>query len=124
MKKDIHPENFRNVIFHDVTSGERFLLGSTVKTSETDKWEDGKEYPLFRVEISSASHPFYTGQEMTMDTGGRVDKFKKRMAAAAPVKTKKAVVAEEVAETVETVVAETNEEVVAGETTEELKEEA
>lgn len=82
MKKDIHPDNYRPVIFADSSSGERFLIGSTVATNETDKWTDGKEYPLYTVEISSASHPFYTGKEKVMDTAGRVEKFKARAAAA------------------------------------------
>ena len=82
MKKDIHPEEYRQVIFEDVTSGQRFLIGSTIATEKTDKWEDGKEYPVFQVEISSASHPFYTGLSKVIDTAGRVDKFKKRAAAA------------------------------------------
>jgi large subunit ribosomal protein L31 len=80
MKKDIHPENYRKVIFLDDTSGEKFLIGSVVKSNETDKWSDGKEYPLVHVEISSASHPFYTGKETVVDTAGRVEKFKARMA--------------------------------------------
>ena len=82
MKKDIHPEEYRQVIFEDVTSGQRFLIGSTIETQKSDKWEDGKEYPVFQVEISSASHPFYTGLSKVIDTAGRVDKFKKRAAAA------------------------------------------
>ena len=81
MKKDIHPDNFREVVFHDNSSGAEFLIASTVKTSETTKFE-GKEYPLFRVEISSASHPFYTGNEKVIDTAGRVDRFKRRVASA------------------------------------------
>jgi large subunit ribosomal protein L31 len=81
MKKDIHPAEYRDVIFEDVTSGKRFLIGSTIETEKTDKWEDGKQYPVFQVEISSASHPFYTGISKTIDTAGRVDKFKKRAAA-------------------------------------------
>ncbi len=81
MKKDIHPDTYRQVIFEDVTSGKRFLIGSTIDTQKTDKWEDGKAYPVFQVEISSASHPFYTGTAKTIDTAGRVDKFKKRAAA-------------------------------------------
>lgn len=81
MKKDIHPDSYRMVIFEDSTSGKRFLIGSTIETSKTDTWEDGKEYPVFQVEISSASHPFYTGTAKTIDTAGRVDKFKKRAAA-------------------------------------------
>ncbi len=80
MKKDLHPEEYRTVIFEDVTSGKRFLIGSTIATDKTDKWEDGKEYPVFQVEISSASHPFYTGQSKTIDTAGRVEKFKQRIA--------------------------------------------
>jgi large subunit ribosomal protein L31 len=80
MKKDIHPDSYREVIFEDVTSGKRFLIGSTIETSKKDKWDDGKEYPVFQVEISSASHPFYTGQSKVIDTAGRVDKFKKRAA--------------------------------------------
>jgi large subunit ribosomal protein L31 len=89
MKKDLHPESYRPVIFEDVTAGKRFLIGSTIEASRTDKWEDGKEYPLVQVEISSASHPFYTGTAKTIDTAGRVDKFKKRAAAAKKPKTKK-----------------------------------
>lgn len=89
MKKDIHPGDFRPVIFEDTTAGVRFLISSTVKTSNTDTWEDKKEYPLYRVEISSASHPFYTGQSKVIDTAGRVDKFKKRVAAAGSKKTGK-----------------------------------
>ena len=82
MKKDIHPENYRLVIFEDNSSGARFLFGSTVATEETDKWEDGNEYPIKRIDVSSASHPFYTGQEKVMDTAGRVDRFKQRAAKA------------------------------------------
>jgi large subunit ribosomal protein L31 len=69
MKKDIHPENFRSVIFQDVTSGEQFLIGSVIPTSKKGKF-DGKEYDLYEVEISSASHPFYTGKETILDTAG------------------------------------------------------
>ncbi len=82
MKAGIHPEGYRLVIFHDNASGERFLIGSTVATSESEKWEDGVEYPLSRVEVSSASHPFYTGAERVLDSAGRVEKFKARAAAA------------------------------------------
>jgi len=82
MKKDIHPDNYRLVIFEDSTSGARFLIGSTIETKETAVWDDGKEYPKTIIEISSASHPFYTGKETVVDTAGRVDKFKRRMAAA------------------------------------------
>lgn len=82
MKKDIHPENYRLVIFHDNSSGNRFLVGSTVTTEATDTWEDGKEYPVAYVDVSSASHPFYTGNEKVMDTAGRVERFKARAAKA------------------------------------------
>ncbi len=82
MKADIHPDNYRLVIFEDNSSGERFLVGSTMEATETAAWTDGKEYPLARVEISSASHPFYTGQEKVMDTAGRVERFKARAAKA------------------------------------------
>lgn len=78
MKKDIHPQNYHQVIFEDQGSGARFLIGSTVETEKTAKWDDGKEYPLYVVEISSASHPFYTGVKTTIDRAGRVEKFKKR----------------------------------------------
>ncbi|MEX0917301.1 MAG: type B 50S ribosomal protein L31 [Candidatus Paceibacterota bacterium] len=79
MKKDIHPKNYRSVIFHDNGSGERFLIGSTIETTDTAKLDDGKEYPLYSVEISSASHPFYTGKKKVLDTAGRVEKFKARV---------------------------------------------
>lgn len=82
MKADIHPNNYRPVIFHDNSSGSRILAGSTIESNETDKWTDGKEYPVARVDVSSASHPFYTGQEKVMDTAGRVERFKNRAAAA------------------------------------------
>lgn len=82
MKTDIHPQNYRMVIFHDNSSGERFLVGSTIKTEQTDTWSDGTEYPLAYVDVSSASHPFYTGQEKVMDTAGRVERFKARAAKA------------------------------------------
>jgi len=82
MKKGIHPENYRPVIFLDTSSGERFLINSVVETEKTDKWSDGKEYPLKEIEISSASHPFYTGKDTVVDTAGRVEKFRARRAAA------------------------------------------
>ncbi len=82
MKAEIHPDNYRLVIFEDNSSGERFLIGSTIEATNTATWTDGKEYPLARVEISSASHPFYTGQEKVMDTAGRVERFKARAAKA------------------------------------------
>ena len=77
MKADIHPQ-YRDVVFQDVTSEFKILTRSTLASSETVKWEDGNEYPLIKIEISSASHPFYTGQHKVMDTGGRIDKFQKR----------------------------------------------
>jgi len=80
MKKDIHPENYRQVIFSDTSNGKQFLIGSTINTTETGTFE-GKEYPLTRVEVSSASHPFYTGNEKVLDSAGRVEKFKARKAA-------------------------------------------
>ncbi|MCK5027068.1 MAG: type B 50S ribosomal protein L31 [Candidatus Pacebacteria bacterium] len=83
MKKDIHPDNYRPVIFLDTTSGEKFLLDSTVETEEKGKWEDGKEYSLYKVEISSASHPFFTGNDKIVAAKGRVERFKKRAEAAA-----------------------------------------
>jgi large subunit ribosomal protein L31 len=78
MKSDIHPQNYRSVIFHDNSTGEQFLIGSTIETKETAAWTDGVEYPLARIDVSSASHPFYTGQEKVMDTAGRVERFKAR----------------------------------------------
>jgi len=77
MKNDTHP-NYRDVVFHDVTSDFKILTRSTMSTKETVKWEDGNEYPLVKVEISSASHPFYTGQHKVIDTSGRIDKFNRR----------------------------------------------
>lgn len=78
MKSEIHPENYRLVIFHDNSSDERFLIGTTAPSTETAVWKDGATYPLIRVDVSSASHPFYTGQEKVMDTAGRVERFKVR----------------------------------------------
>ncbi len=77
MKKDIHPE-YREVVFHDTSSDFKFITRSTIETQETTKWEDGNEYPLVKVEVSSASHPFYTGKKLFVDTAGRVEKFNKR----------------------------------------------
>lgn len=83
MKKELHPANYRPVVFKDLNNGEMFLTRSTVASEETVKWEDGNEYPLVAVHISSASHPFFTGQEKLVDIEGRVDRFKARTAAAA-----------------------------------------
>lgn len=77
MKKDIHPD-YRYVVFKDVSADYAILTRSTIKTNDTIKWEDGKEYPLFKVDISSASHPFYTGQQKVVDTEGRVERFMKK----------------------------------------------
>ena len=82
MKQGIHADNYRLVVFEDLNNGTRFLTKSTVKTSETTKWEDNQEYPFVKVHITSASHPFYTGQEKLVDVEGRVDKFKARQIAA------------------------------------------
>ncbi|MCK7594550.1 type B 50S ribosomal protein L31 [Pseudomarimonas salicorniae] len=79
MKADIHPA-YKEVVFQDVSSDFSFLTRSTLSSKETVKWEDGQEYPLIKVEISSASHPFYTGKHKIMDTSGRVDKFRRRYA--------------------------------------------
>ena len=82
MKKGIHPTNYKPVVFQDLNNGFSFLTRSTAESEETIKWEDGKEYPLIKVHISSASHPFFTGQEKLVDVEGRVDRFKARAAAA------------------------------------------
>ena len=77
MKKSLHPTN-HDVVFRDITCDYMFLGKSTLKPKETMKWTDGKEYPVVKVEISSASHPFYTGTQKIMDTEGRVDRFNKK----------------------------------------------
>lgn len=77
MKKGIHPE-YRDVVFQDLQSEFAFLTKSTMNSSETIKWEDGNEYPLIKVEVTSASHPFYTGKKIFLDTAGRVEKFNQR----------------------------------------------
>jgi len=89
MKKDIHPKNYRPVVFEDLNNGFRLLTRSTVATDDTTKWDDGKEYPLVKVHITSASHPFFTGEERIVDIEGRVDKFKARFAAAEAAKEKR-----------------------------------
>lgn len=80
MKQGIHPEDYRMVVFKDMSNGDAFLTKSTASTKETIKWEDGNEYPLVKVEISSTSHPFYTGKIQLVDTAGRIDKFKNKYA--------------------------------------------
>lgn len=77
MKKNIHP-NYKEVVFEDISSKFRFLTRSTAHAKDKTIWEDGKEYPLIKVEISSQSHPFYTGKRMFIDTVGRIDKFNKK----------------------------------------------
>lgn len=78
MKKDIHPKDYRFVVFKDMSNGYAFLTKSTAQSKETIAWEDGNEYPLIKLEISNTSHPFYTGKMKLVDTAGRVDKFKNR----------------------------------------------
>lgn len=92
MRKEIHPLNYRDVVFEDASSGKSILTRSTVKTDKTTKWEDGKDYPLYSLAISSYSHPFFTGSERLVDTEGRIDKFKKKYEKfnTPPAKTKKA----------------------------------
>jgi large subunit ribosomal protein L31 len=80
MKADIHPK-YQNVVFQDVSSNFAILTRSTMTSKESIKWEDGKEYPVIKVEISSQSHPFYTGKHKVIDAGGRVDKFRRRYGA-------------------------------------------
>ena len=82
MKSSIHPQDYRLIVFSDEQAGFAFLTRSTAQTTETIKWKDGKTYPLVKVHISSASHPFFTGEEKIIDTEGRVDRFKARQAAA------------------------------------------
>ncbi|NWF50198.1 MAG: type B 50S ribosomal protein L31 [Ignavibacteriaceae bacterium] len=77
MKKGIHPD-YRPVVFQDVSADFSILTRSTIKTNDTIQWTDGKTYPLVRLEISSASHPFFTGKQKLLDTAGRVEKFNKK----------------------------------------------
>jgi large subunit ribosomal protein L31 len=79
MKNDIHP-NYRDVVFYDTSSEFKFLTKSTIETSETIEWTDGNTYPVYKIEVSAESHPFYTGKKMLLDTAGRVEKFNKRYA--------------------------------------------
>jgi len=80
MKKGIHPDKYRLVVFKDMSNGHSFLSRSTADSKETVKWEDGNDYPLVKLEISNMSHPFFTGKNMLVDTAGRIDKFKKKYA--------------------------------------------
>lgn len=86
MKSSLHPQDYRPVVFSDEVAGFAFLTRSTAQTKETITWEDGNTYPLVKVHISSASHPFFTGEEKIIDTEGRVDRFKARMQKAAEQK--------------------------------------
>jgi large subunit ribosomal protein L31 len=78
MKKDVHPENYRLVVFKDMSNDYSFISKSCAPSSETTDWEDGNEYPLIKLEISHKSHPFFTGKMQLVDTAGRIDKFKNR----------------------------------------------
>lgn len=77
MKKDIHPP-YQEVVFLDTSSNIKFLTRSTIKAKDTTQWEDGKEYPMVKIEISAASHPFYTGKKTLLDTAGRIEKFRRK----------------------------------------------
>ena len=78
MKKEIHPKKYRYVVFQDVSCNYKFLTKSTINTKDTIKWEDGKEYPLYKLDISDKSHPYFTGQQNLIDTAGRIEKFNKK----------------------------------------------
>ena len=78
MKEGIHPDNYRLVVFKDMSNEYAFLSKSAAETKETIKWEDGNEYPLVKVEVSHKSHPFYTGKTQFVDTAGRIDKFRQK----------------------------------------------
>ena len=80
MKKEIHPKNYRLVVFKDFSCDEAWLTRSCAPTKDTIEWDDGKEYPLVKLEISSSSHPFFTGKMKFVDTAGRIDKFNKKFA--------------------------------------------
>ena len=88
MRKDIHPKEYRLVVFKDISNDISFITRSTVNTKESVKWEDAKEYPLVKLEISNTSHPFYTGKIKLVDTTGRVDKFRQKMEKSAQMKSK------------------------------------
>ena len=78
MKKEIHPDDYRLVVFQDISCDYTFITRSTVKTSETITWEDGKEYPLYKLEISDRSHPYFTGKQNLVDSAGRIEKFNRK----------------------------------------------
>jgi large subunit ribosomal protein L31 len=86
MKKDIHAKVYRPVLFKDSGNDHEYIISSTVETKDEGKAKDGKTYPMFRVEISSSSHPFYTGQEKVLDSAGRVERFKQKQAKAGTTK--------------------------------------
>ena len=127
MKTDIHPES-REVLFHDVGVDKYFLIRSTVSTTQTKEWEDGNTYPYYILDVSSASHPFYTGKQKMLDSGGRVKKFQDRFGAPgaskpaaekAEAKVEETAAEESVEEVLETPVEEVAEEVVAEDIVEE-----
>jgi large subunit ribosomal protein L31 len=131
MKTDIHPES-RKVLFHDIGVDTYFLIRSTVNTTQTKKWEDGETYPYYILDVSSASHPFYTGKQKMLDSGGRVKKFQDRFGApgaSKPAAEKAAAKVEEIAaeesveEVLETPVEEVAAEVVAEDVVEETADE-
>src|ERR1700685_684159 len=105
MKKALHPDNYRLVVFEDLNNGFRFLTRSTTASDEVTKWEDGSECPLVKVHITSASHPFFTGEERILDIEGRVDKFKARAAAGAAAKDNRAAAANKEAKRTEAKIA-------------------
>ena len=78
MKKDLHPQDYRFVVFQDVSCDYSFLTRSTINTKDTIKWKDGKEYPLYKMDISNKSHPYFTGQQNLVDTAGRIEKFNQK----------------------------------------------
>ena len=88
MKKEIHPDDYRLVVFQDISCDYSFLTRSTVKTSDTIKWEDGKEYPLYKLEISDRSHPYFTGKQNLVDSAGRIEKFNRKYKISADQETK------------------------------------
>jgi large subunit ribosomal protein L31 len=94
MKKSLHPDNYRLVVFEDLNNGSRFMTRSTAASEDVIKWDDGNEYPLIKVHITSSSHPFFTGEERILDIEGRVDKFKARAAAGQASKQKRAAAAQ------------------------------
>lgn len=89
MKKDIHPDDYRTVIFRDITADKAWLGQSCAKSRDVETWEDGKEYPLIKLEISDQSHPFFTGKMTFVDTAGRIDKFNKKFGGSRFAKTNK-----------------------------------